>query len=815
MNLARRIATRLTERRYSLNNYADWVNQFMFQGLSYGPGIQQTLQGDGEAIEHNFGEYVTAAYQRNGVVFACQVARSLIFTEARFAFQTMRGANAGALRDGPGLRVLDTPWPGGHTGDLLSRMLQDADLAGNAYMRVTPPDSPTLDPQIERLRPDWIVIVTYRLPEMHTPARLGYLYWPDGPSGDRDPVPIAMSEVAHWRPIPDPLATYRGMSWLTPVVRETISDSAATTHKIKFFEQGAPQPLDARVLTPSGWTTMGALSVGDHVVGRDGKGHEITAVYPQGEQDIYRVTFTNGTSTECTLDHLWTVHRGAHHMSYTMPLREIVDRGLHYPSGAAVWSVDFVDPVEFEDADDVLPLDSYLLGLLIGDGYLNRTPSLSAHADDLDETLRYVHASLPVGCDTSTRVRGNCAEINLVDNVGYHGNVVADLLRSIGLYGCVANDKFIPAAYKTAPVADRLRLLQGIVDSDGSIERRQPSEVRVTTVSRTLADDLVDLVGSLGGIASVRQRIRDRDVQTQYVVNIRRLPAWITPARLRRKANLYQAHTRVLRRRYIASVELVRRAPAQCIAVDSSDNLYVTDDYILTHNSPSMVVSYDPQFTYENFLRLKKVIDTEYTGAQNAYKVMHLAGGADVTVVGSNMEEMDYKNISGLSETRIAAAARVPPIIVGLSEGLAASTYSNHAQARRHFADSWARPYWHSACNALSSIIDVPNGSRLWYDARDISFLQEDEDAAAEIFSTKVSTVVGAVNGGFTAESAIAAVDNQDLTLLEHTGLVSVQMQPPGEGIDDDEPDGSSSGDGSDNETDDETDDENDEGDGS
>lgn len=441
MNLARLVRSRLAEKRHTVNDYAAWVNEFMFQGISYGPGIQQTLQGDGEQIEHNFREYVQAAYQRNGVVFACQVARSLVFTEARFAMQRMRGAATGDLSDSPSLRLLEEPWPGGTTGGLLARMLQDADLAGNAYMRITPADS-LLDPQIERLRPDWVVIVTYTLPDMHTPARLGYLYWPDGPSGDRDPVTVGMSEVAHWAPVPDPLATYRGMSWLTPVVRETISDSAATTHKIKYWENGA---------------------------------------------------------------------------------------------------------------------------------------------------------------------------------------------------------------------------------------------------------------------------------------------------------------------------------------------------------TPNLIVSYDPQFTYEQFQRMTEYLDSEHSGVANAYRTMHLAGGADVTVVGNDMEQMDFKNVQGASETRIAAAARVPPVIVGLSEGLQAATYSNYGQARRHFADSWARPYWRSCADALSNIIDVPNGSRLWYDASDISFLQEDEADAAAIFSTKVSTVVNAVNGGFTADSSISAVANGDLTLLEHTGLVSVQMQPPGEDTDDDD----------------------------
>src|SRR5205823_12554188 len=114
-------------------------------------------------------------------------------------------------------------------------------------------------------------------------------------------------EVAHWAPIPDPENAGIGMSWLTPVIRELQADWAATEHKLRFFVNGAAQPYDSAVLTPRGWIPMGDIRVGDEVTGPDGKPRAVLGVYPQGEKDIYRLTFSSGTTVECCEDHFWQV----------------------------------------------------------------------------------------------------------------------------------------------------------------------------------------------------------------------------------------------------------------------------------------------------------------------------------------------------------------------------------------------------------------------------------------------------------------------------------------------------------------------------
>lgn len=195
---------------------------------------------------------------------------------------------------------------------------------------------------------------------------------------------------------------------------------------------------------------------------------------------------------------------------------------------------------------------------------------------------------------------------------------------------------------------------------------------------------------------------------------------------------------------------------------------------------PGLVVAFKESVTADQFKAFMAALNESHQGTQNAYKTLYLGGGADVTVAGADLRQLDFKNTQGAGETRICAAGRVPPIIVGASEGLQAATYSNYGQARRAFGDHWARPQWRSACAALESILDVPERAQLWYDDRDIAFLRDDHKDAAETAFREGQTIRTLLDAGFTADSVKAAVKSSDWSLLEHSGLYSVQLQPAG-----------------------------------
>lgn len=426
----------------SLDEYVAALNSFVYNGqlYQYGSNNQTIGYEAAESVQHDFTGYVQNAYMTNGVIFALIATRMLVFSSVRFNYQRLNNGRPSTLFGSPRLSIVERPWPGGTTQDLLVKMLTDVDLAGNFY-------AVRIGNEIVRLRPDWVDIVlaprAVKRPDGTTRQvgyrKAGYAYYEDGDRNGREPVIFLPDEVCHFAPYPDPCATYRGMSWITPIIRELTNDKLMTRHQRKFFENGA---------------------------------------------------------------------------------------------------------------------------------------------------------------------------------------------------------------------------------------------------------------------------------------------------------------------------------------------------------TPNLVVSVDPTVKEESFKKLVKLMRNQHEGVENAYKTLYLSGGADVTVVGNSFEQMSFKTVQGAGETRIAAAAGVPPVIAGFSEGLQSATYSNYAQARRRFADGTMNPLWQAAAGALETIVGLPDsgatGVRFWYDSRDVPFLREDRMDAAAIQNKQANSIGMLVTAGYDADSIVEAIDAEDWTLLEHTGLFSVQLQPPG-----------------------------------
>ncbi|PXY25156.1 hypothetical protein BAY59_24325 [Prauserella coralliicola] len=198
--------------------------------------------------------------------------------------------------------------------------------------------------------------------------------------------------------------------------------------------------------------------------------------------------------------------------------------------------------------------------------------------------------------------------------------------------------------------------------------------------------------------------------------------------------------------------------------------------------TPNLAIKFDPSIKHQQIKEFVEMIEEDHTGAWNAYKTLYLGGGADPIVIGKDFKELDFAVTQGKGESRLAAAAGVPPSWVGFSEGLQGSSLNagNFTAARRRFGDGTMRHLWANAAASLETIVRKPNpNANLWYSDR-IPFFAEDSKDAAEIQNREALTITALVRDGFTAESVIEAVRNQDWSLLQHTGLVSVQMQPPG-----------------------------------
>jgi hypothetical protein len=202
--------------------------------------------------------------------------------------------------------------------------------------------------------------------------------------------------------------------------------------------------------------------------------------------------------------------------------------------------------------------------------------------------------------------------------------------------------------------------------------------------------------------------------------------------------------------------------------------------------TPSMVVTFPSDvMNQEQFDRFKAKMESEYAGTAKAGKTMYLAPGADVEVVGANFKEMDFSETQGRDETRIASAAGVPPVIVGLKESLSGSSLNqgNYAAARRAFADGTMSDLYRGAAAALETIVPAPQAkgpAKLWFDISQVAFFREDRKDAADIQFVRAQGMRQLIDAGFTPDSVNAAYESEDMSLLIHSGMYSVQLQPAG-----------------------------------
>lgn len=196
--------------------------------------------------------------------------------------------------------------------------------------------------------------------------------------------------------------------------------------------------------------------------------------------------------------------------------------------------------------------------------------------------------------------------------------------------------------------------------------------------------------------------------------------------------------------------------------------------------TPNLLVKVAGRLSPESREDLRAEFARKYGSWENAYKTAILDGGAEVQVVGSSFEQMTFDKLQSMGQTTLAAAAGVPPIVVGFSKGLESATYSNYQLALRRWADVSMRPAWRQAAGAFVPVIGEPRGWQLWYDDRDIPALQQDAKDDAEIQQIQAATMRQLIDGGFDPLTVVPAVVAGDLSTLQHTGMLSVQLQEPG-----------------------------------
>lgn len=200
--------------------------------------------------------------------------------------------------------------------------------------------------------------------------------------------------------------------------------------------------------------------------------------------------------------------------------------------------------------------------------------------------------------------------------------------------------------------------------------------------------------------------------------------------------------------------------------------------------TPQLVFTMDPSKTPQEIQEYAAVVNQRFAGTQNAHKNMFLGGGTDVKVVGSMLDNLALKDVSGGFETRVAARSMVPAVVLGIREGLGGSALNsgNYGQTRRQWADKWYTPTADSLCEALQDLLPPKPDAELSWDRSRVMFLQEDEKDAADIRQVNSVALRQLVEAGYEPVSAVEYLHTDDITKLRHTGNVSVQLQPPGSG---------------------------------
>ena len=368
---------------------------------------------------------------------------------------------------------------------------------------------------------------------------------------------------------------------------------------------GKAQTLDSLILTPSGYVRMGDIQIGDDVIGVDGIPIKVDGVYPQGEKDIYLITFSDNTKTECCGEHLWLTQtyeernyrkrvkddngirvrvgeRGKEgKVRTTLEIMESLIVGDKSPK--VNHSIPIVKPIHFEKKET--KIDPYLLGCLLGDGGFT-TAGLSFTTNDVD-ILNEIKKVLPEKHILKEKYKQNY----IIKSIGVKDNYITNYLRKVNLFGLKSEDKFIPDEFLINDINTRLEILKGLLDTDGSVDKKSGTPLFYST-SEKLIEGVTFIVQSLGGVVTKTQKIGKykklngeiKECKNIYTLHIN-LPNGIIPFKLKRKIELLKNRTKYNPIRYIKNVKYIGKKEAQCISVNDKNHLYLTNDCIVTHNT--------------------------------------------------------------------------------------------------------------------------------------------------------------------------------------------------------------------------------------
>ena len=371
---------------------------------------------------------------------------------------------------------------------------------------------------------------------------------------------------------------------------------------------GKEQPISSLVLTENGFMTMGEIKPGMKVYSRDGKLCNVLEVFPQGIKDVYEFTFSDNSKVRCGLNHLWQVKDyGSNGNIKVVDTKYLLSKSLKRGNQNR-YSIPICNPIEFNSQE--VFISPYMMGCLLGDGCFISNLLIASKDTQI---LEYIEGELKPNNYLlyKTQPQNNKSfDYRIIKmNRSPLTNIYKEELKKLNLWGKKSNEKFIPKEYLYTDINSRISLLQGLLDTDGEAKKSKRRcdntynyNICFSTTSFQLKEDVIWLVRSLGGIAREKKKINRkyhyvykgideyRKCKDYYAISIQ-LPSHIQPFKLKRKSELYNIRSHKEPSRYIISIEkLDYQEESKCILVDNPEHLYITDNFVVTHNTLFSVV---------------------------------------------------------------------------------------------------------------------------------------------------------------------------------------------------------------------------------
>lgn len=346
---------------------------------------------------------------------------------------------------------------------------------------------------------------------------------------------------------------------------------------------GKGLPLTETVYTINGPRPIGELKVGDYVSCPDGSISPVTGVFPQGKRRIFSITFADGSVARCDDQHIWRVHVGGNMPAGVFKNLQMLEVLERFNSGWQRINVPTLDRLEMPMAENYVPMDPYLLGLMLGDGtFAQRMGYCTADA----ELANYVLANGIYEVSPDSRSGLRCF---------IPTQKIRDQVAELGLNETRSHTKFVPTVYLNNSVEIRLAVLQGLMDTDGTIDKN--GYVTFCSVSEQLAKDVQYLARSLGAKATLTSRSSGKvgttgiPHQKAYSVYIQTAGKF-SPFRLQRKVNRVKPYMHKHLTNKMCKIEEQDAEETVCIKIAHPDGLFVTNDFIVTHNTDAMLMSF-------------------------------------------------------------------------------------------------------------------------------------------------------------------------------------------------------------------------------